>query len=148
MSDFSELCPLFETGVFNEITFSHLALSAISASGNALYGSLFPSTSMEGKFTFGRTVVVTNAFIKRYTANAAVNYLHLKHFTSASAAGTIFGTVSVTPTVSILDLYAWKAFETITDKTFTSSDILGLSPATGTAASAGTYALIVRYRDK
>ena len=31
MSDFSELCPLFETGVFSEVTFAELNMSAVQA---------------------------------------------------------------------------------------------------------------------
>ena len=148
MSDFSELCPLFETGVFNEVCFPKVGMSGITASGNALYGSLFPSTTMEGNFSFGRTVVVTEAFVRRNSLNEASNFLYLKHFTSQLAAGTIFGTVTITPTVSIQDFYAWKAWGNVTDKTFTSDEILGISPATGTATSAGAYDFIIRYRDK
>lgn len=148
MSDFSELCPLFETGVFNEILFPHIAMTHISASGNALYGSLFPSTSMKGHFTFGRTVIITHAFVRRYVKNRNSMNLYLRHFVSVSAAGTTFGTVTITPTVSILDLYAWQPFGNVTDKTFTSDEILALAPAAGTAISAGGYDLIVRYRDK
>ncbi len=147
MSDFSELCPIFATGVFNEITFPAIDMNAISLSGNALYGSLFPSITMNGYFTFGRTVVVTGAFARRTVANSVAVHLYLKHFTSAVAAGTVFGTGTITPTISVLDNYAYMPF-TVSEKTFTSTDILGLAPSLGAAASMGTYDLIVRYKEK
>lgn len=147
MADFGELCPLFNTGVFNEITFPEIDLKAITLSGNALYGSLFPSTSMEGCFTFGRTVVITGAFARRTTMNSVQINLYLKHFTSVSAAGTVFGTATITTNVALLDKHAYMAF-TVTEKTFTSTDVLGLAPSLGAAASVGTYDLIVRYKEK
>jgi hypothetical protein len=153
MSDFSELCPLFNTGVFNEITFPHIGMSGISASGNALYGSLWPSITMAGYFTFGRTVVITDAFVRRYSLNEASQFLYLRRHTGAvsavsGVAGTIFGTCTVTPTISILDNYAWLQFGNVTSMTFTSTDILGIAPATGTATSAGGFDLIIRYRER
>jgi len=147
MSDFSELCPLFNTGVFNEITFPAIDMNHITLSGNALYGSLFPSTSMEGKFAFGRTVVITGAFARRTSANSIQVNLYLKHFTSVSAAGTVFGTATITTNLALLDNYAYMAF-TVTEKTFTSTDVLGIAPSLGAAGSMGTYDLIVRYKEK
>jgi len=103
---------------------------------------------MAGYFTFGRTVVITAAFIRRYSINEASICLYLKHYTSVAAAGTIFGTCTVTPTLSILDHYAYFPFPNVTSTTFTSTDILGISPSLGTNTSAGGYDLIVRYREK
>jgi hypothetical protein len=153
MSDFSELCPIFNTGVFNEITFPKISFSAISASGNALYGSLWPSITMQGYFTFGRTVVITNAFIRRISLNEASQFIYLRRHNGAvsavsGVAGTIFGTCTITPTASILDFHAWMPFGNVTSMTFTSTDILGIAPATGTATSAGVFDLIIRYREK
>lgn len=148
MSDFGELCPLFNTGVFNEITFPKIGLSGITASGNALVGSLASSITMKGYFTFGRTVVVTGAFVRRISLNEASNLIHIKHHTSQTAVGTIFGTLTLASQVSLWDNYAWVPFALFTEKTFTATDILGLAPAVGTATSAGCIDLIVRYREK
>jgi len=148
MSDFGELCPLFSTGVFNEITFPNIDMNAITLSGNALYGSLFPSTSMEGCFTFGRTVIVTGAFVRRLGATHTVKVnLYLKHYSSVSVAGTIFGTATITEDLALLDNYAYYPF-TVTAQTFTSTDILGLAPSLGALSGNGSYDLIVRYKDK
>jgi hypothetical protein len=148
MSDFSELCPLFETGVFSEITFPAVDMNDITLSGNALYGSLFPSTTMDGVFTFGRTVVVTGGFARRYTDLQSVTVnLRLVHFTSQAAAGTVFGSCTMLMTLSLQDYYAWTPF-TVTDKTFTSDEILGISPSLGAAGSMGSYDFIIRYKEK
>jgi hypothetical protein len=153
MSDFSELCPIFNTGVYSEITFPKIGLSGITASGNALYGSLWPSITMQGYFTFGRTVVITGAFVRRISLNEASQFLYLRRHNGAisavsGVAGTVFGTCTITPTASVLDYYAWLPFGNVTEKTFTSTDILGLAPATGTATSGGCIDLIIRYREK
>lgn len=148
MSDFSELCPLFNTGVFNEITFPNIDMNDITLSGNALYGSLASSITMAGAFTFGRTVVVTGVFARRLGASqtAAVT-LYLRHLTSATAAGTIFATITITPTISILDNYAWMP-GVVSAKTFTSSELLGLAPSVGAVSGTGLYDIIVRYKEK
>lgn len=148
MSDFSELCPLFNTGVFNEVTFPEIDMNGITLSGNALVGSLVPSITMAGVFTFGRTVVVTNAFVRRTTLNSVEVNLYLRRHTSQQAVGTVFATASVTPTISILDKYAYYPFTFTASQTFSSTDVLGLGPSLGAAGSMGTYDLIVRYRDK
>jgi hypothetical protein len=150
MSDFSELCPIFNTGVFNEITFPNINMCAITLSGNALYGSLFPSITMQGYFTFGRTVVITEAFVRRLDASSvtiSVN-LYLKHFSSVAAAGTVFASASVTSVTANLDPHAYYPFTFSVSQTFTSTDILGLAPSVGAVSGVGSFDLIVRYRDK
>ncbi len=148
MSDFSELCPLFDTGVFNEITFPNIDMRDITLSGNALYGSLFPSITMNGYYTFGRTVVITGAFARRTGASQTLTLnLYLKHYTSVAAAGTVFGSGTIAFTLSIQDNYCWMPF-TVTEKTFTSTDILGLSPSAAAVSGVGSYDLIVRYKEK
>jgi hypothetical protein len=37
---------------------------------------------------------------------------------------------------------------TVTEKTFTASEVLGLTVAVGTAASGGIFDMIVRYKEK
>jgi hypothetical protein len=148
MADFGELCPIFNAGVYSEVMFPHIGMSGITASGNALVGSLASSITMPGAFVFGRTVVVTDAFVRRYSLNEASMVLYLRHHTSQTAEGTIFGTMTITPTMSIWDAYTWVPFANVTSITFTATDILGIAPSLGTATSAGGYDFIIRYRDK
>lgn len=144
MSDFGELCPLFSTGVFSEVTFPYIPMSAVTACGNALDGTL--TITHAGQFSFGRTVVVTDAFIRRQSTGEEI-IIRLMHHTSATAAGTSIGTITFAATGSFREIYTWSPI-TVTDKTFTSDEILGLAPATGTTTSAGIYDLIVRYKEK
>jgi hypothetical protein len=149
MSDFSELCPLFNTGVFQEITFPDIAMSGITASGNALLGSLTcAAATRPAVWTFGRTVIVTDAFlrIKETGSLLGQQVIHLNHHATLLAAGSIFGTFtcSITGTGMNTSNYVPMA---VSDKTFTSDDILGFSSATGTAASGGFFDLILRYKE-
>lgn len=157
MSDFGELCPLFSTGVFNEITFPQLAMTGFSATavdnkyGNALLGTL-TFTKSNGYFTFGRTVVVTGAFVRRNKTSdsGGIQRVCLVKFTRTPGVyqtGESLGTVLFSVTSDGVGALTWIEM-TVAAKTFTSSDILGFSMVTGTALSAGTYDLIVRYKEK
>jgi len=147
MSDFSELCPLFDTGVFQEITFPDIRMTGVTACGNVFLGTLTAAAATKpGIFTFGRTVIVTDAFIKTRTKPTAAMNLKLYHFTSQLAAGTEIGTLAVSITASTVEIYTWVPM-TVTDATFTSSEVLGLTMGTGTASGAGTYDLILRYKE-
>jgi hypothetical protein len=149
MSDFSELCPLFNSGVFREITFPSIALSGVSICANALDGTLrMTSTARVGYFTFGRTVVVTGAFARRDGANSVWVDLMLQHRTSGMAVGTTFGSLTISVTLSGLEIYTWAPFTIAAGKTFTSDAVLGLTVGSAVAGSTGVYDLIVRYRDK
>ena len=120
----------------------------ITASGNALYGSLWPSITMQGNFTFGRTVVVTGVFARRYSnANSVQVNLQFRHHSATGTVGTVFATCTITTNLALLDYYAWMP-GTVTEKTFTSNELLGLAPSLGAAASMGQYDIMIRYRDK
>jgi len=157
MSDFSELCPLFDTGVFNEITFTNInggtnvyaskltynMLEGAGAGGLALTAGTGPSM-----FMFGRTVVVTDAWIQRYLTNLTAQNIILLHKTSAAAAGTAFASATLSTTLSIHTISGWKTFGTCTDKTFTSSEVLGMTIGTITADTIGSFNLIIQYKEK
>ena len=65
--------------------------------------------------------------------------------TLSAVSGAVGTTISVTG--SGVDRRRWAQFTVATAKTFTSSEILGLSPATGFAASAGVYDIMLRYKE-
>lgn len=123
-----------------------MPMTGVTACGNALAGTL--TFTKVGNFTFGRTVVVTGAFVRRVgaTLEASAN-LQLMHFTSQLAAGTVIGTFTMSTTGDGMGRLTWAPMN-VTSKTFTSSEVLGFTLATGTALSAGVYDLIVRYKDK
>lgn len=147
MSDFSELCPLFSTGVFNEVTFTDLAMTALTGTiDNALVGTL--TFTKVGNFTFGRTVVVTGAFVRNRVKPTAAMIMQLQHRTSQIATGTQFATLAISITASGVEVYSWIPMNTVTNTTFTSDEILAFCTGTGTASGAGTYDLMIRYKEK
>ena len=123
-------------------------MSKITACGNALVGTL--TCTKAGAFTFGRTVIVTGAFVRRISANSAVLNLHLNYHSSAhigNATQSEIGTLTISVTLTGMDFCTWRAMA-VTAKTFTSSEVLGLAPALGATGSMGVYDLIVRYKEK
>lgn len=151
MADFSELCPLFKTGVFHEVTFpGPMSLSAVLTQRNLLAGT--GAAAKEGYFTFGRTVVVTNAWIRKEVAtNATTTELCLVHKTSGTAAlsGTAFATIALASNDgSQFEVgYSWQPFTAFIGKTFTSSEVLSLQIVPAFTVSSGKVALMVRYRE-
>ncbi|GAG53234.1 unnamed protein product [marine sediment metagenome] len=145
MSDFGELCPLFETGVFKEVLFPNVSLTDIDASVNALMGTIAASHS--GRFfTFGRTVVVTGGFVRR-NETSETQIVNLLHFTSVLADPTALASLSIAATGDGIDTHLWMPLEAAS-KTFTSDEVLGFSIATGTAISAGVWDVMVRFKEK
>jgi hypothetical protein len=146
MSNFSEICPIFNTGVFGQVTFPRIdSLTGISTTANFLEGTITAGTGA-GQFSFGRTVVVTGAFIRRYGTNTAAENIYLQHRTSAGAAATAFGTATVTTTLSIYTIHTYWPM-TVANTTFTSSEVLSMGDLTVTATAIGAYDLIVRYKE-
>jgi hypothetical protein len=149
MSDFSELCPLFNTGVFNEILFPDIRMTDVSVCANALYATADAMASSLGDWTFGRTVIVTGAWAKKASAVANLEIISLNHHTSKNAAGTCFGSIQLSTSVTTQPIgYGYTPFTIAVAQTFTSSEVLGLSPATVTAADGGNFDLIIRYKEK
>lgn len=152
MSDFSELCPIFNTGVFNEVLFPNIEMIGITATGNALLGTITcGSATRTDIWTFGRTVVVTGGFIRKRInpTIAATVVLRLRHHTTMEAIGTEFATLAISISVTCMqDGYSWVPFNTVTDTTFTSDEVLGFTVLTGTASGLDTFDLIVRYKEK
>lgn len=147
MSDFSEICPLFSTGVFNEVAFPNIAMTHITACGNALVGTL--TFTKVGNFTFGRTVVVTGAFVRARVKPTLDQNLKLMHFTDQLAAGTEIATLAASITASGAEVYSWVPMTMGTGVgTFTSNEVLGFTVGTGTESGGGTFDLIVRYKEK
>ena len=151
MSDFSEICPLFNTGVFSEVGFYQIVnLTAVSTTANILEGTITAGTGA-GQFSFGRTVVVTDAYIRRFAAtanatNTAAENVYLQHRSSGGAAATAFGSATITTTLSVYTQHTYWAM-TVADTTFTSAAVLSLGMGTVTATAIGCYDIIVRYKE-
>jgi len=146
MADFSELCPLFATGVFHEVVFPRIALSTVSISANLLVGTE-EGIVRSAMFTFGRTIVVTGCYVKRCTTvNSIETMLEMAHRTTQLAIGTVFGSLTLPITESAHQVnYQWAPM-VVTAKTFTSDEVLSFG--TNSKVSSGAVALMVRYREK
>ena len=151
MSDFGELCPLFTTGFYSEVTFPNIKMTGHAGTTNALVGtlSMAAATDKAGAFTFGRTVVVTGGYVRhKGIAVKGEEALHLKHCANLLLSGTIFASVTINLTQSYQEIYTYIPFTMTGEKTFTSDEVLSFTDATVTSASAGVYDLVVRYREK
>jgi len=152
MSDLSELCPLFETGVFGEVTFHRLVnLTGLTTGGNALADPIITAGTQGGVFVFGREVVVTDCFIRKClrTANGSNHtqeLMRLRHRNSAGATPTAFGLATVTTTSSVYTQHTWWPM-TLTDTTFTANAVLDFSHTTLSETAVGSYDLIVQYKE-
>lgn len=152
MSDFSELCPLFNAGVYNETLFPHIEMTNVTGCGNALLGTLTCATATRSFWwKFGRTVVVTGGFlrVRVQTSVDSTVVMRLMHFTTVGAAGTEFATCALSTSASTMETgYTWVPFNDVTEKTFTSDEVLGFGVLTGTNSTGGTVDLMIRYREK
>lgn len=147
MSDFGELCPLFNTGVFSEITFPYVRLSDTTLCGNYLVASVAAMASGCGYASFGRTVVVTGAWVRKQTLGESNAVVVLKHHTTLNAVGTVFASMTISVSVTgHTPGYAWIPL-TVTETTFTATDVLAMATAS-VVVSAGVMDLMVRYREK
>jgi hypothetical protein len=148
-SDFGQLCPLFESGVFNEVLFPDVHMTDISICANALIGTLEGLPSQLGDWTFDRTVIVTEAWVRKVSNVASTEQLNLMHHTSMSAAGTVIGTIQLSATITGQPIGAgYIPFTIPAAFTFASSDVLGLVASEMENADAGYIDLLVRYKEK
>jgi hypothetical protein len=138
MSDFSDLCPLFNTGVYGEVTLPYLVLASIS------------STSEAGGYIFGRSVIVTAAYNIKHTTIASTTdsfTILLDHGTSYGAATkTTFASHVVSKTV-IVQAIGEPVAMTVTAKTFGATDALTVT-TDGAESGAKHHSIIVRFKEK
>lgn len=147
MSDFSELCPLFNTGVYSEVSFGFCNLSALSATNNALVGAL-TAAKYPASFKFQRTVVVTKIFsIKRKAAGTAVVLTAGRRASTGTAAKTVFASIAWTATDTIFLVGRARAMTQAANKTFLAADVLDFCSKTS-VTDPGQYGFIVRYKEK
>lgn len=149
MSDFSELCPLFNTGVYNELTVPGITFNACSTTNNAL-GGILTRAACPCSFKFSRSVIVTKVFCVKESAPATTAIvLAMRMATTGTAAMTCFASLSVTTTsaASAGILYKPRPMTQASNQTFLAADALGFSLKTN-KADAGEYSFILRYKEK
>ena len=147
MSDFSSLCPLFNTGVYNELTIPYISFSGCTPTMNAL-GGCITRVDNPGSFKFGRSVVVTRIYAgKVITAATGVFMLATRMVTSGTAAMTVFASLEVSTTFDVQSINRFQKMTQASDQTFLAADVLGFTLKT-TKTDAGKYSFIVRYKEK
>jgi hypothetical protein len=139
MSDFSSLCPIFNTGVYHEITLPVRIPTSVTS-----------STTRVGGICFGRSVIVTAAYIAKQTANTSTTAnLTVKLYRAASfaAANTSFATLKISKTVTAVPLDKMAAMN-VAAKTFSATQWLIVRYSKATATARSIRPIIVRYKDK
>lgn len=138
MSDFSSLCPLFNTGVYSELTLPYISLASRSTTNN-----------FEGGIPFSRSVIITHAYVKKHTtfaATATAVKLALCRATSFASAKTVFATVILSSTITTQKIGKYLPF-TVTSKTFSATQTLNLK-ALKKEAGAKNVSVVIRYKEK
>ena len=137
MSDFSDLCPLFNTGVYNELTLPNYIVKAIST-----------TTEIGPGIPFSRSVIVTHAYARRQTdISTTVTYTaKLAKAASWSATQTVFASCKISATTTEYPVGRYKAM-TVTAKTFSATDVLHIANSKN-ETNMTTLDLIVRYKEK
>ena len=139
MSDFSSLCPLFNTGVYGEITLPTVSVSAKSTTNKVL-----------GGFLFSRSVIVTHAYVAKistFPASCTALKIALARAASWAATRTTFATVILSGTGTTQARGRYFAF-TVTAKTFSATQVLHLKTVKKETTAPGNVSVIVRYKEK
>jgi hypothetical protein len=147
MSDFSELCPLFNTGVYSEVSFGALSFTGLSTTSNAMVGAI-TAAAAPGVFKFQRTVVVTKVYSQKQGAAAtACIVLAGRRASTGTAARTAFASLAWTSTDTKFLPGRVCAMTQASAKTFLAADVLSFGLKTK-KTDPGKYGFIVRYKEK
>jgi hypothetical protein len=138
MADFSALCPLFSTGVKNELFIERFSVSAVSTTARIL-AKLPP---------FGRSVTVTTIYVRPTTkwpsTTAALTFKAGKATSQlvASATYTVFASLKISKTYTVNKWYAM----TVTAKDFSPGNVIRFSVSSKETCKG--VEVWVRYKEK
>lgn len=138
MSDFSSLCPLFNTGMYSEISLPPVTVNDRSTT-NKLIGGI----------PFSRSVIVTHAYLAKLTtflASVTSLKIALCRASSWAATRTVFATIILSGTGTTQACGKYLPF-TVTAKTFSATQVLHLK-SLEKEAGGKTVSVIVRYKEK
>lgn len=141
MADFSSLCPIFNTGVYGCVTFPMVNMTSKTTSAMFNYG-----------MPFGRSVIVTNAYVQKVTAFAATcTAVKIKLAKAAAAATTyalrtVFASYTLSGSATVQATGKWLTM-TVTAKTFGATSVLHIH-SSKSEAGAKFVNVIVRYKEK
>lgn len=150
MSDFSELCPIFNTGVYHELYLGRWTASVYTSATYNFLSSVGDPATAPASMNFGRTVVVTKAWLRRIGAvtTATCSYRLGRRTGSGTATQSIFGLLTISEDQTTHPDFAgnWQLISLTACMTVNTADFLDLS-CTGVATDA-SFDVIVQYREK
>ena len=147
MSDFSELCPLFNTGVYKEMSISYIQMTGVSITGNALVGAL-TAAKYPGSIKFQRSVVVTKVYHRADDAPATACILLIgRRAATGTAACTAFASLSCSTTATTYPKTRWRAMTQSANKNFNAADVLNIAHKAA-CATPGIHSFIIRYKER
>jgi hypothetical protein len=140
MADFSSLCPLFNTGMYSELTLPVKTVTSLTSTTTKIAGILF-----------GRSVIVTAGYVAKQTANtsttANVN-IKLYRATSWGGTATVFASLKISKSVTTYPLYRYSAMTVAAAKTFSATQWLIVRSTKGTATARPVAPIVIRYKEK
>jgi len=159
MSDFGELCPIFNTGVYNELylgTFTtsiyYNSITAVTASGNNFLSCPGLAAANPSSFRFGRTIVVTNWWGRKKVANnnsVSVVLILGRRTASGTAAASAFGSLTLCVGITAFPdiVNAWQQGQMTVSMTLNTADCLNIANNVG-EDDGPTVDIIIQYREK
>lgn len=152
MSDFGELCPLFNTGVYNELYLGRFTTSIYTSATYNFLSSVGDPATAPSSLRFGRTIVVTGWWTRKKVANnnsATVNIIIGRRTGSGTAVQSVFGTatysIGITAFPDIVN--SWRAGYMTACMTLNTADCLDISTSVG-EDDCPTLDIIIQYREK
>ena len=151
MSDFSELCPIFNTGVYHELFLGRLTASLYTSATLNYFSSPGDPATAPISLNFGRTVVVTNCYVRRKGAitTATISLQFGRRTGSGTVDQSIFALLKFAEdTTTFPDKDgAWQQMTMTACMTLHTADFLSMNDAVGNATNA-SFDVIVQYREK
>jgi len=149
MSSFGELCPLFNTGVYNELYLGRLTGSIYTTTTMNFLSNPGSPATCPTSFRLGRTVVVTELFLRRFVANTTASIsLHVGRRTgTGSAVVSGFGTLTFEDDVTTFPDFS-RVLRPLGATSFTLHTADALQIGINGEATAGDFDIIVQYREK
>jgi len=142
MSDFSSLCPLFNTGVYSELTIP----------GPLTPDNLASTTTKLAGIIFGRSVIVTAAYLSKMTTQATVSsnptVKLYRQASWASTTATCFASFEVSKTITTQICNKYLAFTMAAAKTFSATQMLTVRANKARENAKSIHGIIVRYKEK
>lgn len=139
-NEFSELCPLFNTGLYQELTLPRVKLLNIST-----------TTNIHAGFCFGRSVVVTAAWVVKAGtgALATATVFNLMHATTANitvASQTLVASYALATSSASQPLGEFLSMNMVGNTTFGTTDIVNTSNESIIEAAC-PVSVVIRYKE-